>query len=98
MFLTCANGEEAQKIASELLDKKLAACIKITDVKSEYLWKGEKQSGEEAFLIIDSAEEKFDEIEAAVKKSHSYDTFVLTAYPIIRSSTGVEEWVKKELG
>src|SRR5579862_1897960 len=98
LFLTCATQQEAKKISDRLLEEKLAACIKITDVKSEYLWKGKKQHGEEALLIIDSVEEKFDEIEKAVKKIHSYDTFVMTAYSVARSSTGVEKWVKEELG
>lgn len=95
LFLTCANQPEAKKISKALLDKKLAACVKITDVKSDYLWQGQKQHGEEALLIIDSAAEKFDEIESTVKKLHSYDVFVLSAYPVARSSKGVEAWVKE---
>jgi len=95
LFLTCANEQEAKKISDKLLDKKLAACVKITDVKSDYLWKGQKQHGEEAMLIIDSTDEKFDAIEAAVKEIHSYDVFVLTAYPVAKASAGVEAWVKE---
>jgi ribonuclease HI len=97
LFLTCADEAEAEKISAKLLDEKLAVCVKQTGVKSSFLWKGQKQQGSEVLLIIDSAEEKFDEIEAVIKKIHSYDTFVLTAYPVARASAGVREWVQKEL-
>ena len=95
LFLTCANQQEAEVIANKLLDEKLAACIKSADVKSDFLWKGGKQHSDEVLLIIDSVDEKFDAIEAVVKAIHSYDVFVLIAYPVARSSAGVEQWVKE---
>jgi periplasmic divalent cation tolerance protein len=95
LFLTCANEQEAKNISDKLLDMKLAACVKATDVKSDYLWKGEKQHGNEVLLIIDSTEEKFAAIETAVKEIHSYDVFVLTSYPVARASARVEQWVKE---
>ncbi len=97
LFLTCADREEAQKISDKLLDEKLAACVRVTDVKSDFLWKGKKEHAEEALLIIDTIQEKFDEIEEVVKSIHRYETFVLTAYPVARSSAGVEEWVREVL-
>jgi len=95
LFLTCADIDEAQKITDLLLDQKLAACVRTADVESAFLWKGQKEQGSEKLLIIDSAEEKFDLIEAAVKEAHSYETFVLTAYPVIKASAGVEDWIKE---
>jgi periplasmic divalent cation tolerance protein len=95
MFLSCANGEEAQKITDKLLDEKLAACVRQTDVKSDFWWKGQKQQAEEVQLIIESIEDKFDAIESAVRESHGYETFVLTAYPVFKASRGVVEWVEE---
>jgi periplasmic divalent cation tolerance protein len=98
LFLTCADEEEAKKISDKLLDKKLAACVRLTDVKSAFWWQGKKQHADEVQLIIESAEEKFDAIEATVLKLHSYETFVLTAYPVVKASAGVEQWVKGVTG
>lgn len=98
LFLTCGDKAEADKISAKLLDDKLAACVKQAAVTSDFLWKGKQEGGQEVLLIIDSTEDKFDQIEAAVKLIHSYDTFTLTAYPITRASAGVEEWVKESLG
>lgn len=95
MLLTCANQEEAQRIADRLLDDKLAACVRQTDVKSDYWWQGKKEHANEVQLIIESTEDKFNKIEAAVRLLHSYKTFALIAYPVLRASTGVEQWVKE---
>jgi periplasmic divalent cation tolerance protein len=98
LFLTCANVQEAKKISDKLLDEKLAACVRQTDVNSDFLWKGKKEHGKEVLLIIDSTEDKFDGIEAAVKRLHSYDVFVLTAYLVIKTSSGVKEWMRESIG
>ena len=97
LFLTCATRQEARKIANELLDKKLAACVKATAVKSGFWWKGQRERANEILLIIESTEDKFDQIEAAVRQLHSYETFVLMAYPVARASAGVENWIKEAI-
>jgi periplasmic divalent cation tolerance protein len=97
LFLTCADSDEAQKISDILLDNKLAACVRSADVESVFIWKGQKEQDSEKLLIIDTSEDRFDAIEAAVKEAHSYETFVLTAYQVVRASAGVEEWVEDSL-
>lgn len=97
LFLTCANREEAQTISEALLDKKLAACVRLTDVNSLYWWQGKKEEVAEVQLIIESTEDKFDEIEVNVRQHHSYETFVLTAYPVLRASKDVEHWIKEAI-
>lgn len=97
LFLTCANHGEAQKITDKLLDEKLAACVRQTRVKSDFWWQGKKEHADEVQLIIESTEEKFDEIEAVVRRLHSHKTFVLTAYSVLKSSAGVEKWAEEEI-
>lgn len=97
LFLTCADQEEAQKIADGIIDNKLAACVRLTDVNSTYWWDGNKENSREVMLIMESVESKFEEIEIMVRGMHSYDTFVLTSYPIAKASAGVQDWVEKEL-
>ena len=97
LFLTCADEREADEISNVLLMKKLVVCIKKTKVKSSFLYKGKIDDADEVLLIMDSLEEKFSKIEKEVRKIHSYETFVLLASPIIKSSKGVKEWIKEEL-
>lgn len=97
LFLTCANKEEATKISQRLLKDKLVACVKSTAVQSSFIWEAQVENSQEVLLIIDSQEDKFEEIEKVVKELHSYKTFVLTAYPIVKASAGVETWVKESI-
>lgn len=97
LFLTCANNGEAQKITEELLDNKLVTCVRRFDVKSDYWWKDDIEHADEVQLIMESEEDKYDEIEKTVRQLHSYETFVLMAYPVSRSSKGVEGWLKDSL-
>jgi uncharacterized protein involved in tolerance to divalent cations len=66
-------------------------------VKSSFWGEGQRQDAEEVQLIIESTEEKFVAIESVVRELHSYETFVLTAYPVVQASSGVQDWVKESV-
>lgn len=97
LFLTCKDDNEAKEIATVLLQKRLIVCAKRFSVSSTFLWEGKIDSGDEVMLTMDSVEELFEQVEKAVRKNHSYDTFVLTAVPVAKVSRGVAEWMKEEL-
>ena len=97
LFLTCANQEEADKIAQALLEKKLVVCVKKSPVNSDFLWQGKINHASEILLVMDSSEELFDQAEQEVKRLHSYDTPNLVSVLVSRSSTGITEWMKQEL-
>ncbi len=96
-FLTCADNEEAKKIAEQLLSKRLVACAKYTSVASSYWWEGKIEHADEELLILESTAEKFDVIDAEVKKLHSYDQYVLTMQKVDRTNPPTLEWLNKEL-
>jgi periplasmic divalent cation tolerance protein len=97
LFLTCADSNEAHTIAEALLKKHLVACAKQLPVSSQFLWQGTLDSAQEILLIMETVETKFDEIEQEIKKLHSYDTFVLTAIEIVKSSSAATAWIRESL-
>jgi len=97
LILSCTDKTEADKIAQVLLEKRSIACAKQLPVSSNFVWKGQVDHSEEILLVMDSREDLFDEIEAEVKKLHSYETFVLQAVPIIKVSKDAEVWLKETL-
>lgn len=97
LFLTCANNEEASKIGSALLETKLVACTRQSQVNSSYWWGGTINHDHEVLLMMESIEEKFDEIEKIVTQLHSYDEYVLTMIPNIKTTPGVERWLTETL-
>lgn len=97
IFLTCKNKKEAAAIATALLEKKLVACTKILSTDSKYLWKSRIEKAEEALLLLETYEEKFESIEKVVRKLHSYKTFVMFATPVVKTVGEVDKWLRSEL-
>lgn len=92
LWLTAANRGQAEEIAGALLQKHLIACVKYTDVSCQYWWEGKITDDKEVVLIMESAIDLFEEIEAEVAKLHSYDTFVLQAIPLSKVSQKARTW------
>src|SRR4051812_33652584 len=97
LYLTCADDKEATKIADALLKAKLITCARRSPVKSSYWWKGKINHDDEVLLMMESLEEKFDDIEEVVTRLHSYDEYVLTMVPITKTTPGVREWLNDTL-
>jgi periplasmic divalent cation tolerance protein len=95
-YLSCKDSAEADKIANTLLAKQLIACAKQIPVKSSFRWQGKIEKSDEVLLIMESKEDLFDSVEAEVAKLHSYDTFVLEAVPINKTSEKAGSWLKSE--
>jgi len=70
---TCASKKEAKKIAKILIEKKLAACVQITQVQSLYMWNNKLCTDKEKLLFIKSKTKHFKKIEREIKENHSYD-------------------------
>ena len=96
LVLTCGSWQEAQRIADVLLEKHLVACVEMMEIKSRYRWHGEVVSGDEIKLIMETVAANFEDIEAEVKKLHSYDTFVLQQIPVQRVSALAAKWWETE--
>lgn len=95
-FVTCASPEEARRIAESLLDKRLVACANIlAGVESHYLWKGRREKGEEALLILKTRKELQERVREEIKKLHSYELPVIE-FVEAAVSEKVREWVKGE--
>ena len=97
LVLTCGSWQEAQKIADQLLKKKLVACVEFMDVQSKYLWHGDIEQNKEVKLIMQSVENLFEKVEVEVKKLHSYDTFVLQQIPLTNISAEATLWLEETL-
>lgn len=96
LFLTCGSWQEAQRIADNLLDKKLVACVEFFEIQSKFRWHGNIEEGKEIKLVMKSAAHLFDAVEAEVKKLHSYETFVLEALPVAQISDDAAQWLTDE--
>ncbi|MDO8269675.1 MAG: divalent-cation tolerance protein CutA [Candidatus Levybacteria bacterium] len=97
VYLTCANEEEALRISEALLDKKLVACAKKLPINSSFWWEGKKDTASEILVLLETVEDKFEAIEAEVKVHHSYETPMLFAVSVLRTTEKVKKWLREEL-
>jgi periplasmic divalent cation tolerance protein len=97
LWLTCANKEEADKIANTMLVKHLVACVKQTAVYSNFHWQGKIDNSDEILLLMESRLDLFDKVEEEIAKIHSYKTFVVEAVPVVRVSKKAENWLREEI-
>lgn len=97
MWLTVGSKDEADKIANNLLGKHLVACVRQLPANSNFHWQGQIDQSNEILLQMESRQDLFEQVEAEVKKLHSYDTFVLTATPTTKISRDAEKWLQSEL-
>jgi periplasmic divalent cation tolerance protein len=94
VLMTAPNPEEATRIAEVLVERKLAACVQLLPpMTSIYVWKGEVERAGEILLVAKSTRAKFDELDAAVRAIHSYETPEIIALPIVLGSSSYLSWL-----
>lgn len=94
VLVTVGNPREARKIAKVLVNARLAACVNIsTAVQSIYRWQGKIETGREVLLVIKTSREIFPELQAEIRKLHSYATPEIICLPIIDGSREYLEWL-----
>ena len=99
VFMTSGNADEARRIANELVERRLAACVQILpEIESVYRWEGEVQRETEILLLAKTTAARFDDLEKAVREIHSYDTPEIVAVPMARISEPYRAWLMDNVG
>ena len=98
IFVTAPNEEEASRLASALVEERLAACVNIVPaITSIYRWQGNVTRDSETLLIIKSSESRYSELERRIKELHSYTTPEVIALKIERGSDAYLQWLRESV-
>ncbi len=96
---TTGSREEAEKIAAELVESRLAACVNIiSDVLSVYKWKGQIARDREWLLIIKTRQELFDQLKAKIRELHSYQLPEAIAIELAAGDSSYLSWIDQCTG
>jgi periplasmic divalent cation tolerance protein len=96
---TTATRAEADAIAQALVEARLAACVQVVGpITSRYWWKGEVEVAEEWLCLAKTTAGRYHEVEAAIRRLHSYDEPEIVAMPVVAGSPSYLEWVLRETG
>jgi periplasmic divalent cation tolerance protein len=95
---TCADREEAERIAHRLVEQQLAACVNILPgVQSIYRWQGNVESAAEVLMVIKTSAGLVPEVQSTIANLHSYDVPELLVLPVAGGSEAYLGWLKASL-
>ena len=98
IFVTADDVELARRIAEELVEHRLVACVNIVPgIESIYRWQGAIQRDREVLMIMKTSGHRFAEVEAKVKELHTYQVPEVIAVPIDRGSQEYLNWLQESV-
>jgi len=90
-----ATPEDARRIASELVRRRLAACAQISSVDSCYSWQGQMQSEREYRIELKTTHEAYPAVEAAIRELHPYELPDIHAVAVDQVFEPYATWVEE---
>lgn len=69
---TCGSRKEAGKIARDIVERRLVACVNIMPVTSCYRWKGRTRLDREFLIIAKTRSELFSRLKARILALNTY--------------------------
>ena len=93
---TFASREDADRVATELVARRLAACAQIREITSVYRWDGEVCREGEFELTAKTTAARAAAVEEYVAAHHPYDTPAILRLPVLRANEAYAAWVRAE--
>ena len=95
ILTTCPDEAAASKIARDLVESGLAACVsRVGPVHSTYRWQGAVQDELEVLLVIKTVSARYPELEMRLKSLHPYDVPEIIALPVAAGSAEYLSWLQ----
>jgi periplasmic divalent cation tolerance protein len=86
--------DKAARIARELVEKKLAACVNIIpELRSIYAWQGRVCDERECLMIMKTRRDLFDQLRDTVKELHPYDVPEIISLSIEQGLQDYLKWI-----
>lgn len=95
VYVTCKNQDEAESIASSVVDERLAACANILPgMKSIYRWNGAVESASEVVLILKTDAKNAAELSGRICELHSYECPCVVVLPVESGNPDYLDWIR----
>jgi len=98
VLTTVELKSDAEKIAKNLVEKRLAACVQILGPLTSYFhWQGKLDTASEYLCLIKSRDDLFTELETEIISQHPYEVPEILAMPITKGTENYLNWLASEL-
>ena len=95
---TVERREDAERIARELVQRRLAACVQVVGpIASTYRWRGKIETAQEWQCWAKSRRNLYDEIERSIRELHPYEVPEILAVPVLAGSADYLAWLDAEV-
>jgi len=96
-LVTTVGGEDdARRLASALLDQRLAACVQIERIESHYRWEGALCAEAEWRLTVKSTPDRLPALQAFLAGRHPYE-LPQVAWQVLEATPAYADWVRGEV-
>jgi periplasmic divalent cation tolerance protein len=94
---TTGSRHEAERIATELVDRRLASCVQINGpIHSTYRWQERIEHADEWQCVIKARLDRFEAVAEAIRELHPYEVPEIVATPILAGSAPYLDWMRHE--
>lgn len=98
VLCTCPDDVVAAKIATILVNERLAACVnRIPRMVSTYWWKDKVQTDTESLLIVKTADRLLDRLAQRIHDLHPYEIPEVIKLPIEGGSERYLAWIGQSI-
>lgn len=98
VITTAPTQGDARQIAQLVVARRLAGCAQILGpIESTYWWHGTIETAPEWLCLIKSRADLFDDLAAAIRAIHPYQTPEILAVPIVAGAADYLAWLRGEL-
>jgi periplasmic divalent cation tolerance protein len=88
------DAESAERIASILVERRLAACVNIgMPVQSVYRWQGAVEHASEIPLMIKTSQARYAELESTLLAEHPYEVPEILAFSASSGAAAYLNWI-----
>lgn len=96
VLTTFPDIDTAQRLAQEIVQANLAACVSILPAaQSIYMWQGEQCTDTEHIVLIKTTENGYSKLESYIQSQHPYELPEIIATPITKGLEDYLNWVIK---
>lgn len=94
VLTTVERAEDGVRLARLLVEQELAGCVQmLPPMTSVYRWQGQVEEASEVLLLIKTTRAVYDQLEAALKQNHPYETPEIIALPVAAGSAEYLNWL-----
>ncbi len=97
-YITAPDKAIAERIAEELLKKRLIACANVYEgITSMYWWEGKIEKDKEVVLFCKTRKDRLEEIENQVRELHPYTVPCIISFELFEGNEDYLSWLSGEL-